>query len=250
MSQTRSPLVARRAPPNLAASLDPDAAALGRLKSLAQVQRFRRRQRYSLGGTSGILVVRSGVLAITSGASPENSTIVELLYPGDILSMDLMAPLPAIALSASIAAECWKFTAQAFAAEIARDGALANHVVECLHAQRARLQLHVAILATLMSEQRVAALLIEAVCRVGNVNDSDITFDLPWSRVEVADYLSLNADTLSRIMSRLSQAGIITRLSRSQLALRRWNEIVAMCPLAESVLALHKPNAVRAETSR
>ena len=187
--------------------------------------------------------MRSGVLTLNTGANPESSTIVELFYPGDVFSTAEIAPLPALAMSASIAAECWKFAPQAFAAEIARDGALANFVVERQYAQRARLQLHVAILAGLTSEQRVAALLIEAACRVGAGGGDAIMFDLPWSRVEVADYLALNADTLSRIMSRLTHAGIIARLSRSQLVVRKWGELLALSPLAEAVIALHKSGA-------
>ena len=225
------------------APFDPDAVPLGRLRSHAQVQRFRRRQRQLLSDVASIYIVRSGMLTLNTGANPESSTIVELLYPGDVLSTAGIAPLPALAMSASVAAECWKFAPQVLAAEIARDGALANFIVERQYAQRARLQLHVAILAGLTSEERVAALLIEAACRVGAGGGDAILFDLPWSRVEVADYLALNADTLSRIMSRLTHGGIIARLSRSQLTVRKWDELLSLCPLAEAVIALHKSGA-------
>ena len=97
-----------------------------------------------------------------------------------------------------------------------------------------------AILAGLASEQRVAALLIEAACRLGVNDGKSISFDMPLSRTEVAEYLALNADTLSRIMSRLTHGNILERSGRAQMTIRDWDELVAHCPLANAVIALHK----------
>lgn len=240
MTTSRSQLAERRAVSS--SPFDIEAAPLGRLRSLAQVHRYRRRQRQSLSGVSGMFIVRSGLLTVCAGGNDGKTTIVELLYPGDTYHATELVTLPDLAISASLAAECWRIAPHAFAQEIGRDGALANYIVDRQNAQRARLQLHIAILAGLSSEQRVAALLIEGAAQLGSANHDTVSFELPWSRVEVAEYLSLNADTLSRIMSRLTQSGVIKRMSRSQLAVLKWRELLAMCPLADAVLALHKPD--------
>lgn len=215
-------------------------ASVSRLRSLAQVQRLRRRQRISLFSADTVYIVRSGLLAIEGVPVPERRAILELLYPGDIIVPAFHAPVPDLALTTTTAVELWRLSQHAFSLEMQRDPMLSDVVFQRLNAQRARMQLHVAVLAGLSSEQRVAALIIEAACRLGIADGKAISFDMPLSRTEVAEYLSLNADTLSRIMSRLTQSNVIARTGRAQMAVQNWAELVAHCPLADAVTALHK----------
>lgn len=240
MSLNKITLAERRAPAEVPAGFDLENAALAKLRSLAQVQRLRRRQRFTLFGAENVYLVRSGLMAIEGAPAADKRSILELLYPGDILVPGLQAPIPDLALTATTAAEIWRISSHAFMHESQRDAGLAELVFQRLNTQRARLQLHVAILAGLASEQRVAALLIEAACRLGVNDGKSIAFDMPLSRTEVAEYLALNADTLSRIMSRLTQSQILERSGRAQMAVRDWDGLLALCPLASAVIALHK----------
>lgn len=230
----------RRSVSELPAGFDTESAPLTRLRSLSQVQRLRRRQRLSLFAPDTVYVVRSGLVAIEGATVSDKRSILELLYPGDIIVPAMQVPIADLALTTATAAELWRMPAHAFTVEMHRDAALSDHVFERLNAQRSRMQLHVAVLAGLASEQRVAALLIEAACRLGIADGNAITFDMPLSRTEVAEYLALNADTLSRIMSRLTQSNILDRSGRTQMTVRKWDELVAACPVASAVMALHK----------
>jgi DNA-binding transcriptional regulator YhcF (GntR family) len=62
---------------------------------------------------------------------------------------------------------------------------------------------------------------------------------MPLSRNEVAEYLALNADTLSRIMSRLVRENVLARSSRAQITIRDLDALKAHCPLSDAVTALH-----------
>ena len=64
------------------------------------------------------------------------------------------------------------------------------------------------MLGSLTGEQRVAAFLVSSGTRQGQVVSNRCTLRLPMLRADIADYLSLNPDTLSRIMSDLQQRGI------------------------------------------
>ena len=140
------------------------------------------------------------------------------------------------------ATELWRVNSSVFKNEMAKDAGVADYVFRRLNQQRARMQLHITILAGLTSEERVAALLLQAGCRLGSSAGGAISFDMPLSRDEIAEYLALNADTLSRIMSRLSRDSIIGRSSRAQLAVHNWEALKALCPLSEAVIALHSSN--------
>ncbi|MEZ5900341.1 MAG: Crp/Fnr family transcriptional regulator [Hyphomicrobiaceae bacterium] len=233
---------ADRAPISEAMSgYDLDVSGLSKLRSLAQVQRLRRRQRLALFGAEHVYIVRSGLAAVEGAPVTNSRSILELLYPGDVVVPGLQAPIPDLGLTATTPAELWRISAPTFLQEMHRDSRLSDLVFHKLNSQRARLQLHVAILAGLASEQRVVALLIEAASRLGVRDSRGISFDMPLSRTEVAEYLALNADTLSRIMSRLTHSNIIERTGRAQMTVCDWDGLMALCPMANAVIALHAP---------
>ena len=66
-----------------------------------------------------------------------------------------------------------------------------------------------------------------------------VAFELPLSRTEIADYLALNADTLSRIMSRLKGRGLVARTGRDRALVADWDGLCAMSPLAGALAAAH-----------
>jgi len=219
---------------------DVDTAPLARLRSLAQVQRLRRRQKVSLLGHDTVYVVRTGLIAVEATPLAGTRTILDLLYPGDIVVPSVLAPVPELSLTTATQAEIWRIPSTTFTQELSRDPQFCDYVFQRLNMQRARSHLHVAVLAGLSSEQRVAALLIEASCRLGYNDGTAISFDMPLSRTEVAEYLSLNADTLSRIMSRLTNSRVLDRSGRAQMTVRDFSALCALCPLADAVMTLHK----------
>lgn len=216
-----------------------DSAALSRLRTQAQSYRLRRRQALPAAAPDSIYIVRSGVVAAENTALPGQRTMVELLYPGDIIAPSMQPLTPGLSYTTMSATELWRISTTVFKAEMASDPALAEFVFQRLNLQRARMQLHITMLAGLSSEQRVAGLLLQAAYRLGTSNGQSISFDMPLSRNEVAEYLALNADTLSRIMSRLERENVLARSSRAQISIRDLDALKAHCPLSESVLALH-----------
>jgi len=239
MPSSKLTLAERRPPSEALPGFDLDLTGLSKLRSLAQVQRLRRRQRVALFAPDNVYIVRSGLMAVEGAPVVNTRSILELLYPGDIVVPGLQAPIADLGLTATTSAELWRLSAHTFMQEMHRDNALADLVFHKLNAQRARIQLHVAVLAGLASEQRVVALLIEAACRLGTRDSRGINFDMPLSRTEVAEYLALNADTLSRIMSRLTHSKLIERTGRAQMTVCDWEGLLAHCTMANAVTALH-----------
>jgi CRP-like cAMP-binding protein len=120
----------------------------------------------------------------------------------------------------------------------ASDPAVTRYLDQALANQMARQALHVATLGQFSCEQRVVTLLVELALRTGVSLPSGVAFELPFNRKDIADYLGLNPDTLSRIMSRLKTAGLIGHSERNRAVVRDFPALAARSPAARPLLEI------------
>jgi CRP-like cAMP-binding protein len=160
---------------------------------------------------------------------------VALYFPEDAVCSRL-APLEAdAALTAATEAEIWRMRSGAFEELAARDPATARFFHEALAADAARQALHSATLSQLNGEERVATFLVELTLRAGIKPSGGAAFEMPLTRKELALYLGLNADTLSRIMSRFRSTGVIGRSERNRIVVRDVSELMRLTPAAAAL---------------
>jgi len=88
-----------------------------------------------------------------------------------------------------------------------------------LHAQE-----HLLVLGRQNSVERVAAFLLEMSERQGGLRQ----VELPMSRLDIADYLGLTIETVSRVFSRLKHDGIIRLPSLRSVEVIRWQTLQNM----------------------
>lgn len=91
---------------------------------------------------------------------------------------------------------------------------------------------HLATLGRLDSTERVILFLAEMVVRTKGRCVSDSTVTLPMSREDIADYLGLNTETVSRIMSRLKKSGLVRFFSPTEYAVPDFAAIERRLPVA------------------
>ncbi|WP_290992426.1 Crp/Fnr family transcriptional regulator [Hyphomicrobium sp.] len=227
---------------------DAELAALIKLQGRAQFVRLGNHCQLAELGSGFVYIVAKGVIGIECSVVSGVRVITALLYPGDVVVPKLQAPLPGLVLTSQRPAEFWKIATTAFVEETSRDDQLWQTIFLRLNAQNARQQMHTAAMSALNSEERVAAFLVESGTRLGFPSGRSISFELPLSRYGIADYLSLNADTVSRTFSALAAAKIIERRGRFQISVRDWSALEAKCPLSEAIIKLHaagKPSLTR-----
>lgn len=210
------------------------------LQSLGSVVKTRKRQEIGLGlADDTVYVLRSGVLALSAAGQGSERQLLALLYPGDAFRTDLAPPLDGITLVAMTDGVLLRVRPEALGnfpdAEQQLNTAICRKACE-LHA---RAVLHIARLADLGSESRVAAFFLEMAVRTGRMANDSITCDMPLSRTDIAEYLALNADTLSRIMTRLKAKGILSTIGRSKVIVKRVKKLAAELPLGAATMALH-----------
>ncbi len=234
----------RRPPPRLvklapAPSREPD--PLAALRQCAITVRARRRQQLALttGKAEAVYIVRSGLLVLQTTAPGKHRQLLALHYPNDIFRAAFAPPLPAVTLSAASASEVWRLPASSLESALIAESALGVHLSRRFADQHARAILHVATIGALSGEERLASFLIELGLRIGARSANGVAFEMPLSRTDIADYLALNADTLSRIMSRLKSRGVVAQTGRGRALIPDWEGLCALSPVADAIVALH-----------
>lgn len=224
-----------------------EADALGALRARATPIRARRHQQLAVAGngTENVYVVRSGLLVMKASPPGRHRQLLALLYPGDVFRSTLTPPLPATALVAASAADLWRLPAVTFEGLLSADAELGRALLQQLADQQARCLMHTALVGGMSGEERAASFLIELTLRLGTKCATGIAFEVPLSRAEIAEYLALNPDTLSRIMSRLKGRGLLVQTGRNRAVVQDWQGLCAQSPMAEALIKLHSRAADR-----
>jgi CRP/FNR family transcriptional regulator len=210
------------------------------LRALSAVIRTRRGQTLSLATESNeaVFIVCSGVLTLHVTLAHGLRQVVAILYPGNVLR-SAFAPSDA-ALTAVSAGEVWRLRWNTFESLAAKDLEIAHYFNAAIANQAARQAIHVAAVGRFDSEQRVATYLLEFALSTGTpIPGGGVVFDMPLSRTDIADYLGLNADTLSRTMSHLRSRGVLSHPHRQRALVRDFAALAALSPAAPLLLALY-----------
>jgi CRP/FNR family transcriptional regulator len=204
--------------------------------------RTRRGQAVALmfeGGETAF-IVRAGVLTLQVTMPGTTRQVVAMLFQGDVLRSSFAPPYAEGALVSAGTGEVWRMRWTACAELAAGDPAIALYFDDALANQMARQAIHAAALGRFDCEQRVATFLIELALRTGvSTSGGGIVFDMPFNRTDIADYLGLNPDTLSRIMSRLRTSGLISPSERSRAVVSDLRALAALSPAARSLIEIH-----------
>jgi CRP/FNR family transcriptional regulator len=175
-------------------------------------------------------IVREGVLAAAIDLPGKRRSLVAFYYPGQLIagmsSHDIASDVLAITH-----AEVRRVEQHTLERLVAADTAAALAVIAAIDRHAESIKAHCAMLVRLTGEERVASFLVEAAMHLGRRVGKHIEMQLPIRRGEIADYLGLNADTVSRIFSRLRKARIIEFNGRSAMCIVDWPRLRELSPL-------------------
>lgn len=213
---------------------------VGQLAPHATGISVRARQRLPLAyqGNETLYVVSKGCLFEYGSWAGRRRVVLALLFPGDVFRTSCAPPGGSGGLSATMSAEVLRMRWSGVESLAAGRDHLWRDLTDGLAETMSRAALHAAMLSTLSGEERVATLFLELALRLGTDTVGGITFDIPLSRNDMADYLALNADTLSRIISRLKARGIISQPARRQGVVRDYQALWQATPFAGHLKAL------------
>ncbi|MEM7428227.1 MAG: helix-turn-helix domain-containing protein [Pseudomonadota bacterium] len=82
-------------------------------------------------------------------------------------------------------------------------------LLECASSQLAGMQDHFMLLGRKCAQEKLASFLLALARRFGGTDAAEARFDLPMTRGDIADYLGLTIETVSRSFTKLKRAGIV-----------------------------------------
>ena len=197
-------------------------AALGddELRSLNAIAN---RRRYKAGTTIMVADMPSayvgsiieGVVKLTQGLSDGREQIVGLLYAADFLGRTFADVAPFSAVAVTDVNIC-RYPQDTFEGLLLRYPGLEERLFSDTLAELDRARDWLLLLGRKTAQERVATFLLVLANRnsAGTcwscMEQKRVSFDLPLTRVEIADYLGLTIETVSRQLSRLKKDGIIS----------------------------------------
>lgn len=163
----------------------------------------------------------SGVVRTSRVTADGRRQVGDFYYPGDVFGLD---PGPGHRFAAEALSDCTvqvvrRGSVRAFAGDIAVDRA----ILEATHREMERLQDHVMVLGRKGAMERVATFLIGVAQRQPK---DDV--HLPMGRQDMADYLGLTIETVSRTLTQLQGDAIVAFPSSRRFQVRRWSELESL----------------------
>jgi CRP/FNR family transcriptional regulator len=159
-----------------------------------------------------VFQIREGAVMLYKLLPDGRRQVVELLGVGDVFGF---SPLPVRDCSAEtlLPTRCVALERR----QVERSPALAQQLSARLSAQLAALHEHVMLLGRKSAMERVTSFLMRCVpgrgghgCPGPREGDDHADIRLTMTRQEIADYLGLTIETVSRLLSRLKRRGLIT----------------------------------------
>jgi CRP/FNR family transcriptional regulator len=114
-----------------------------------------------------------------------------------------------------------------FQDEINRSPELRPQLFARLCDEMAAAQDQMILLARKSAEERVASFLLVIARRLGAMQ-SQAVVEIPMTRLDMADYLGLTIETVSRTMTRLTTCGVIAPSSRHAIVIRKLGKLVML----------------------
>jgi CRP/FNR family transcriptional regulator len=156
--------------------------------------------------------ILSGVVKLMKSLPNGNQQIVGLARSGDFLGRPFGGEARASAVAASEVKLCW-FPRAAIEGLATESSAVKDWLYEHVADELEKAQEWIMLLGRMTAEQKMAAFLLSVVRDQGpreEAKPSDVLVELPISRTEIADYLGLTIETVSRQITRLRERKVIT----------------------------------------
>lgn len=205
---------------------------------------LRPQQRVPLPPADKVIVLRHGILAIDAMPAKEKLQVLDFLVADDVVSASTVLPAPSISLRAITHASLVSLDPPAANEVVPAHDYWTFLVMQCWQ-QLARANIHQLMIGRLETESRIATFILSLALKQLRNDRSSIIVALPMSRTDIANYLVINCDTLSRTMMKFCDAGLIQRVSRHAIRVIDLNGLRRKSPLATLLSATFEKRAWR-----
>jgi CRP-like cAMP-binding protein len=197
---------------------------LGVLADAAEMRSFAQDEQLE----PGIFVIIEGLVGVMRGLRADQSAVTALYLQSDLVDLTQMPDDDQDRLVALRPTRALKFPVEAFHAAMQNSAEVAEAAYSNIKRQAFNLREHAAELHTKSPDQRLAAFLLW-IEEISGLTENRSGFDLPMRRYDLARYLGMQPETLSRKIKALVAAGAISQRSPTRLVIE---DRAALCGLA------------------
>ncbi len=186
-----------------------------------------------------LYVVRSGSFKSFVQDASGSLQILGFHLPGEIIGVDALASDRHVsqseAMERSSVCELPYTRLQDVVSEVP---ALHRQLMRVISREVVEEHKHMAILGKQPAQERLATFLKSLADRYARLHRDPTELVLPMSRYDIANYLGLVVETVSRLFTRMEESGVL-EVNRKSVRIRRPDELAAMCGSDESAKARH-----------
>jgi CRP/FNR family transcriptional regulator len=183
-----------------------DLSELEALDRISQVRTFAARtvlfEQDALAGS--VFNVTEGVVRLYKSLPDGRRQIVGFALAGDFLGLALMDRYGVAAEAVTNVRAC-RFARSAFLAYVDSRPHLLRRLHEFAGHELSLAQDQMLLLGRRTAEEKVAAFLLNLQARYGRIGTASVNVPLPMSRQDIADYLGLTIETVSRTLTKLAR---------------------------------------------
>jgi CRP-like cAMP-binding protein len=194
---------------------------------------LRAQQRVPVPPSDKVIILREGMLAVDAMPTKGKLQVLDFLVAGDVVSASTVLATPRVSLRAITPASLVALESAGAQPEPSPDY-WPFLMGQCTN-QLARAYVHQLMVGRLETEARVASFILALALRDFREERRSITVALPMSRDDIANYLVINCDTLSRTMSKFCDSGLIKRESRHEVRIIDLPALKKRTPLASLI---------------
>jgi len=186
-------------------------AAIDRISRVSRTQRFARSQIIVRDEDAPLtaLILRRGVIKVSHALSDGRQQIVDFLTTGDVLIYQVTDRVVSATVEATTDVDACEVSLADLDALCGGSPELTQSLLGAVLGEVSRKNDQVMMLGRKRADERVASLLLDFSDRARRRGGSAELVKLPMSRAEIADYLSLTTETVSRAFSFLKEQGIV-----------------------------------------
>ena len=174
--------------------------------------------------------ISEGVLLIYTTTIKPQRHVLDFLFPGDMLMPELFPPLLRIGVRAVTPTTLAPFDAPSKPEPTPSAFSLVQSSHRIIH----RMAMN-----HLSTEDKVASAILFLTLRCSEIKNNMALLPMPMSREDMADYISVNPDTLSRVTSKFESLRMIERLDRHKIIILDVRRLASISTLAPHFLDLN-----------
>jgi len=192
---------------------------LSGLRALGTMQRLQpERPLFHEGDPAkNVFMLTAGALKIYTLLADGRRQVTGFMFPGDFLGISIDEEY-AFSAEALLESELWWFSRSVFEEFVSAYPDLERELYRLAAHELAAAQQQMVLLGRKTAAERVATFFLNLLGRTEHISGkTESYFNLPMSRLDIADYLGLTKETVSRMLSVLRSRGLIRLAAQDKI---------------------------------